>query len=58
MGNETDSLNPVVTTSSSAQADFMKSQQFSRGKLARLAGVNFETVRYYENAGLMPEPRR
>ena len=36
----------------------MKAQQFSRGKLARLAGVNFETVRYYEGAGLMPEPQR
>ena len=26
--------------------------------LAKLARVNFETVRYYENAGLMPKPPR
>ncbi len=29
-----------------------------RGQLARLAGCNIETVRYYENIGLMPEPAR
>ncbi|MCP4563887.1 MAG: helix-turn-helix domain-containing protein [Bosea sp.] len=28
------------------------------GKLADLAGVNLETVRYYERIGLMPEPGR
>jgi MerR family mercuric resistance operon transcriptional regulator len=30
----------------------------SVGVLARHAGCNVETVRYYENAGLMPEPPR
>lgn len=28
------------------------------GELARRAGVNFETLRYYENVGVLPEPRR
>ncbi len=28
------------------------------GALAREAGVNIETIRYYENIGLMPEPFR
>lgn len=26
------------------------------GKLARLAGVNVETIRYYQRRGLLPEP--
>ena len=29
-----------------------------RGELARLSGCNVETIRYYENIGLMPEPPR
>ena len=29
-----------------------------RGQLARLMKCNLETVRYYENIGLMPEPAR
>lgn len=29
-----------------------------RGKLARMAGCNLETVRYYEKIGLMPAPPR
>lgn len=28
------------------------------GKLARSAGINIETVRYYERIGIMPEPER
>lgn len=28
------------------------------GRLARDAGVNLETIRYYERVGLMPEPDR
>ena len=28
------------------------------GTLARAAGVNVETVRYYQRRGLLPEPRR
>ncbi len=31
---------------------------FSVGELASRAGSNVETVRYYEKAGLMPEPPR
>ncbi len=30
----------------------------SSGALAREAGVNIETIRYYEKIGLMPEPYR
>ncbi|TAL31260.1 MAG: MerR family transcriptional regulator [Phenylobacterium sp.] len=30
----------------------------TRGRLAADAGVNLETVRYYERVGLMPEPDR
>lgn len=30
----------------------------SRGKLAHAADVNRETLRYYENRGLLPEPPR
>ncbi len=30
----------------------------SRGALARLSGVNSETIRYYEKKGLMPDPQR
>ena len=29
-----------------------------RGELARRAGCNIETVRYYERIGLMPNPPR
>ena len=29
-----------------------------RGDLARLTGCNLETIRYYENIGVMPEPPR
>ena len=32
--------------------------QMSRGSLAKETGVNFETIRYYEKIGLMPEPAR
>jgi len=28
------------------------------GKVARAAGVNVETVRYYQRSGLVPEPPR
>ncbi|MCL1988947.1 MAG: MerR family transcriptional regulator [Firmicutes bacterium] len=33
-------------------------QGISSGKLAKLAGVNIETIRYYEREGLIPEPLR
>ncbi len=29
-----------------------------RGDLARATGCNLETIRYYENVGVMPPPRR
>ena len=31
---------------------------FTIGDLARRVGVNIETIRYYERAGLMPRPKR
>ncbi|NNE06705.1 MAG: helix-turn-helix domain-containing protein [Xanthomonadales bacterium] len=36
----------------------MDTGTITRGKLAKLARVNAETVRYYEKQGLMPEPPR
>jgi len=36
----------------------MKTLQLSRGSLAKQTGVNIETIRYYENIGLMPAPPR
>lgn len=33
-------------------------QPLTIGRLAAAAGVNFETVRYYERIGLMPPPAR
>ena len=32
--------------------------EYSRGTLAKLSGVNSETIRYYEKIKLMPEPPR
>lgn len=36
----------------------MGEERMPMGKLAELTGCNVETVRYYEKAGLMPEPAR
>jgi MerR family transcriptional regulator, mercuric resistance operon regulatory protein len=33
-------------------------QELTIGKIARAAGVNVETVRYYQRSGLVPEPPR
>ena len=33
-------------------------EKLTIGKLANSAGINLETVRYYERIGLMPEPGR
>ncbi len=33
-------------------------QKLTIGQLARLGGVNRETIRYYEREGLLPEPPR
>ncbi len=35
----------------------MKRKSLTIGRLAREAGVNLETVRYYERRGLLPRPR-
>jgi Hg(II)-responsive transcriptional regulator len=34
------------------------SQNLTSGQLARRAGVNVETLRFYERRGLLPRPRR
>lgn len=36
----------------------MEADKLSRGALANHSGVNAETIRYYEKAGLMPSPPR
>jgi len=33
-------------------------EEFTTGELAKKAGVNIETIRYYERRGLIPEPLR
>ncbi len=33
-------------------------KQYTSGQLARAAGVNIETLRFYERKSLLPEPRR
>ncbi|GAB4142645.1 MAG: hypothetical protein Fur0037_09920 [Planctomycetota bacterium] len=35
-----------------------RTESLTRGELARRCEVNFETVRYYEKQGLVPEPAR
>jgi DNA-binding transcriptional MerR regulator len=35
-----------------------KKQKFNIGTLAELAGLNIQTIRFYENIGLLPEPSR
>lgn len=39
-------------------ADHRPERGLKRGELARRAGCNLETIRYYEDIGLMPEPDR
>ncbi|MFQ5562183.1 MAG: helix-turn-helix domain-containing protein [Parvularculaceae bacterium] len=39
-------------------ADHRPERAVKRGELARRAGCHLETIRYYENVGLMPEPDR
>ena len=36
----------------------MSTTTLRSGQLARAAGVNVQTLRYYERRGLLPEPRR
>ncbi|MCB1168111.1 MAG: heavy metal-responsive transcriptional regulator [Leptospiraceae bacterium] len=33
-------------------------ETYTTGKLARRAGVNLQTIRYYERSGLLPPPER
>ncbi len=35
-----------------------KTQRLTIGNLSKLTGCNIETIRYYERAGLLPEPPR
>lgn len=31
---------------------------FTRGTLSKMSGVHVETIRFYENEGVLPEPKR
>jgi MerR family mercuric resistance operon transcriptional regulator len=35
-----------------------KKQSFNIGKLAEITGLNIQSIRYYENMGLLPKPIR
>ena len=39
-------------------ADHAPASELKRSDLARLTGCNLETIRYYENVGLVPDPPR
>ncbi|TPG73510.1 MerR family DNA-binding transcriptional regulator [Brevibacillus laterosporus] len=30
----------------------------TRGELSKLTGLNTSTIRYYENSGILPSPKR
>lgn len=49
---------PVVTTGSRVKFMVSKKGGLLRGILAKLSGVNSETIRYYEKIELMPNPFR
>jgi MerR family mercuric resistance operon transcriptional regulator len=36
----------------------MSNQNLTIGKLAKAAGVNVETIRFYQRRGLLPEPKK
>jgi MerR family mercuric resistance operon transcriptional regulator len=36
----------------------MSTQSLTIGKLAKAAGVNVETIRFYQRRGLLPEPKK
>lgn len=36
----------------------MNMEQYTIGQFSKLAGVNKETVRYYESLGLLPQPQK
>ena len=39
-------------------SDHNSGRKLQRGELARLTGCNLETIRYYEKAGMIPDPPR
>ena len=47
-------MHPVATTGARA----LDVVTFTIGRLSKEAGVNIETIRYYERIGLMPKPSR
>jgi MerR family mercuric resistance operon transcriptional regulator len=52
-------LGTEFTLSVEKEGDAMpKTQKLTISRLARLGGVNLETVRYYERRGLLPKPPR
>jgi MerR family transcriptional regulator, mercuric resistance operon regulatory protein len=40
------------------QREFLMQRELTIGQLAALAGVNVETIRYYQRRGLLEEPRK
>ncbi len=53
-------LDPVVRSGvyTDAMSAGIAAESLSIGRLARVGGVNLETVRYYEREGLLPKPPR
>jgi MerR family mercuric resistance operon transcriptional regulator len=51
-------MRPVGATGSSGKSGAIMRGVLTIGKLAAAAGVNLETVRYYERIKLMPPPAR
>jgi DNA-binding transcriptional MerR regulator len=47
-----------VTVGSRGQSDFVMEMNHTIGELAARTGCKVQTVRYYEQIGLMPEPAR
>ena len=41
-----------------AETNQSRAERITRGVLSKRTGCNIETVRYYERAGLMPDPAR
>jgi MerR family mercuric resistance operon transcriptional regulator len=51
-------INSVSNTGSRQKMAGSQTREFTRGKLSKAAGVNIETIRFYEKLGLMPNPPR
>ena len=47
-----------VTTASRTTEVTQKKARYTTGRLAQKAGVNLQTIRYYERSGLLPAPER